>query len=231
MDEHHAAIRAEIARFGGREVDTAGDAFFATFERPVLAVECALASVLAVRGLGLRIRAGVHMGECVVSDGNVRGVTVHIGARIGAKAGGGEVLVSSTARDVIGPAISFRDRGEQTLKGVEGRWRIYQALPKDQASDVDLPPLLEAEIPPAPRSYWKRTRVVVAAAVVLALIAATAVFVVTGSGGLTSVPADAVAEIDAASGDVLSYTPVRRRPVGLAATPEGIWVANSIDQA
>lgn len=229
VDQHHTAIRAEIARFGGREVDTAGDAFFATFDRPLLAVECAQASIRAVRRLGLLIRAGVHMGECVVSGPHVRGVTVHIGARIGAKAVGGEVLVSSTVRDVIGTALSFRDRGEQTLKGVEGRWRIYDASPK--LEEPDLPPLLEAAIPPPSVPAWKKPRVLLAAATALAVLAGAIAFAVTRGGGLSSIPADSVATIDAASGDVLSYVAVRRRPVGLVATPEGIWVANSIDRS
>ena len=230
VDQHHAAIRAEIARRSGREVDTAGDAFFATFDRPLLAVECALESVRAVRGLGLRIRAGVHFGECVVSDGNVRGVTVHIGARVGAKATGGEVLVSSTVRDVIGEAIKFKDRGEQTLKGIEGRWRLYEALPASEVAESDLPALLEADLPPPPRPAWKKPRVLLASALAFAVLVAAIAYVVVGSGGLSSVPADSVAEIDAASGDILSFVGVRRRPVGLTATPEGIWIANSIDR-
>jgi peptide/nickel transport system substrate-binding protein len=230
VDQHHAAIRAEITRHSGREVDTAGDAFFATFDRPLLAVECALESVRAVRRLGLRIRAGVHIGECVVSDGNVRGVTVHIGARVGAKATGGEVLVSSTARDVIGEGIKFKDRGEQTLKGIEGRWRLYEALPATEVAESDLPALLEADLPPPPRPAWKKPRVLLAAALAFAVLAAAIAYVVVGSGGLSSVPADSVAEIDAASGDILSFVGVRRRPVGLTVTPEGIWIANSIDR-
>jgi class 3 adenylate cyclase len=156
VDQHHAAVRAQIARFGGTEVDTAGDAFFATFELPVRAVDCALESVRAVRKLGLRIRAGVHMGECVVSNGSVRGVTVHIGARVGAKASGGEVLVSSTIRDVLaGAGLQFRDRGEHILKGVDGRWRLHSVEPRVRDQESDLPPLLDAELKKPPPPAWK----------------------------------------------------------------------------
>jgi YVTN family beta-propeller protein len=233
VDEHHAAVRSEIARFGGREVDTAGDAFFATFELPVRAVNCALESMRAVRRLGLRIRAGVHMGECVVSDGAVRGVTVHIGARVGAKAGGGEVLVSSTVRDVLaGAGLAFRERGEHVLKGIDGRWRLYAVEPRERDNEEDLPPLLEAQIKPPPPPGWRQPRVLVAAVTAIAvLIGAAAYVTLRGPGGLSSVPADSVAAINAESGAIESEVGVRRRPVGLAAAADGVWVANSIDRS
>src|SRR5919109_4615522 len=165
LEQHDAAVRAQLARFGGREVDTAGDAFFATFELPLRAVDCALESMRAVRRLGLRIRAGVHMGECVVSDGKVRGVAVHIGARVGAKARGDEVLVSSTVRDILaGAGLKFLDRGEQTLKGVEGKWKLYAVEPRERDNEADLPPLLEAQIARPVPPWWKQRRTVVAAA-------------------------------------------------------------------
>jgi peptide/nickel transport system substrate-binding protein len=230
LEQHDAAIREQIARFDGREVDTAGDAFFATFGLAVRAVDCALESARAVRRLGLRIRAGVHMGECVVSDGKVRGVTVHIGARVGAKARGDEVLVSSTVRDILaGAGLKFVDRGEQTLKGVEGRWRLYAVEPRARDNEADLPPLLEAQIAAPPVPWWKRRRTLVAGVAALAVLAGAIAFVVSRGGGLSTIPPDSVAAIDAASGDVLSAVPVRRRPVGIAAAPDGVWVANSID--
>ncbi|MGH2728326.1 MAG: adenylate/guanylate cyclase domain-containing protein, partial [Actinomycetota bacterium] len=232
LEQHDVAIREQIARFEGREVDTAGDAFFATFGRPVQAVDCALESARTVRRLGLRIRAGIHMGECVVTQEKVRGVTVHIGARIGAKARGDEVLVSSTVRDVLtGQGFTFSDRGEQTLKGVEGKWRLYGVEPRVRDNEADLPPLLETHIPPPPHPAWKTPRVLTAAAVALAvLIGAIAFVVVRGSGGLASVPADSLASIDASSGAITDAIPVGRRPVGVAVSRDGLWVANSIDR-
>jgi peptide/nickel transport system substrate-binding protein len=233
VDQHHAAVRSEIARFGGIEIDTAGDAFFATFELPIRAVDCALGAMRAVRRLGLRVRAGVHLGECVVSDGRVRGVTVHIGARIGAKAVGGEVLVSSTVRDVLaGAGLVFRKRGEHVLKGIQGRWRLYSVDPRVRDEESDLPPLLEAELKALPASAWRRPRVLVAAGTAIFLLIGTIAYVrLRGPGGLASVPADSIAVIDAESGVVESAVPVRRRPDGLAAAPDGIWVANSIDRS
>jgi peptide/nickel transport system substrate-binding protein len=233
LEQQEAAVRAQIARFGGREVDTAGDAFFATFELPVRAVDCALESIRAARRLGLRIRAGVHMGECVVTRDKVRGVTVHIGARVGSKAGGGEVLVSSTVRELLaGAGLRFRDRGEHHLKGIDGRWRLYAVEPRTRDAEADLPPLLEAQVPRPSKPPWRRPRVLVALAVALALVIATVAYVsLRGPGGLTSVSADSVAVINARSGTVESAVTVRRRPAGLTAAPDGIWVANSIDRS
>jgi peptide/nickel transport system substrate-binding protein len=231
LEQHDTAIREQIARFEGREVDTAGDAFFATFGRPMQAIDCALESARAVRRLGLRIRAGVHMGECVVTADKVRGVTVHIGARVGAKARGDEVLVSSTVRDLLaGQGLTFTDRGEQTLKGVDGKWRLYAVEPRVRDNEADLPPLLEAEtggLPPV----WRRSRVLVAVATALAVLVGAVTFVTLRGSGASFVPADSVAAIDAASGDVGSIVSVRRRPVGLTAAGDGIWVANSIDRS
>jgi YVTN family beta-propeller protein len=232
LDQHDAAIRTQLARYGGTEVDTAGDAFFATFELPIRAVDCALESARAVRRLGLRIRAGIHMGECVVTDGKVRGVSVHIGARVGAKARGDEVLVSSTVRDILaGAGLKFAERGDHTLKGVDGRWRLYAVEPRERDNEADLPPLVEAEIARPPVSFWRRRRTLVAGVTALVLLAAGITYAVTrGPGGLTSVAADSVATIDAASGAVESAVSVGRRPVGLTATADGVWVANSFDR-
>jgi pimeloyl-ACP methyl ester carboxylesterase len=123
---HNAIVRRCIDRFGGHEVDTAGDGFFATFDGPIRGIRCAQAVVEAVAELGLRVRIGLHTGECEVADGKVRGIAVAIGARISALAGAGEVLVSSTVKDLVaGSGIDFADRGSAELKGVPGEWRLY----------------------------------------------------------------------------------------------------------
>ena len=232
LEQHDAAVREQIARFDGREVDTAGDAFFATFGLAVRAVDCALESARAVRRLGLRIRAGIHMGECVVTKDKVRGVTVHIGARVGSKARGDEVLVSSTVRDILaGAGLKFVDRGEQALKGVDGKWRLYAVEPRIRDNEADLPPLLEADIEKPPAPVWKRRRPLVAALTALAVAIGAVTFITLRGGGLSSVPADSVAVINASSGDIESTIAVRRRPVGIAAAPDGVWVANSIDSS
>ncbi len=126
LRRHHDAIRAQIARFRGREVDTAGDGFFATFDGPARAVRCASAIVDAVRALGLEVRAGLHTGEIEQGHGSVSGIAVHIGARIAAAAQPNEVLVSGTVKDIVaGSGIVFAERGEHELTGVPGTWRLF----------------------------------------------------------------------------------------------------------
>jgi class 3 adenylate cyclase len=128
LEQHHALVRRELASFQGRELDTAGDGFFAAFDGPARAVRAALAIRDAVRALDLEIRAGIHTGECEVSDGKIVGVAVSIGARIAALAAPGEVLVSSTVKDLVaGSGLRFEGRGEHDLKGVAEAWRVFAA--------------------------------------------------------------------------------------------------------
>jgi class 3 adenylate cyclase len=117
-------------RFRGRELDTAGDGFFASFDGPARAIRCAYAIVDSVRELGLDVRAGLHTGECEVVDGKLAGIAVHTGARVALLADAGEVLVSSTVKDLVaGSGIKFADRGAHELKGV-GAWCVYALLPE-----------------------------------------------------------------------------------------------------
>jgi pimeloyl-ACP methyl ester carboxylesterase len=128
LERHHELVRQQLERYQGREVDTAGDGFLATFDGPARAIRCASAIQVGVATLGLEVRAGVHTGECELHDGKVSGIAVHTGARIASWAGTGEVLVSSTVRDLVaGSGISFEDRGEHELKGV-GAWRLYSVV-------------------------------------------------------------------------------------------------------
>ncbi len=126
LDSHHTLTRGEIARCRGREVKTAGDGFLATFDGPARAVRCACAISEGVRNLGLEVRAGVHTGECEMMGDDIGGIAVHIGARIASAAGAGEVLVSSTVRDLVaGSGLCFQDRGSKSLKGIPGEWRLF----------------------------------------------------------------------------------------------------------
>jgi class 3 adenylate cyclase len=119
-------VRRELSRFRGREIDTAGDGFFATFDGPARAVKCALSIRDAVRTIGLEIRAGLHTGECEIMGSNIGGIAVHIGARVAARAGEGEVFVSSTVKDLVaGSGIAFTDKGVHELKGVPEEWHIF----------------------------------------------------------------------------------------------------------
>ena len=126
LDAYYAAVRAELARFRGREMDTAGDGVFASFDGPARAIRCADAIAAAVSRLGVDVRIGVHTGECEVIGDKVGGIAVHIGARVAALARANEVLVSSTVRDLVaGSGLRFEDRGIHGLKGIPGEWRVY----------------------------------------------------------------------------------------------------------
>jgi class 3 adenylate cyclase len=119
-------IRRELVRFRGTEIDVAGDGFFARFDGPARAIRCACAITDAVRELGLEIRLGLHTGECEVMDGKVGGIAVHIGARVAKHARPGEVLVSSTVKDLVaGSGIRFHERGFAELRGVAEEWRLF----------------------------------------------------------------------------------------------------------
>jgi class 3 adenylate cyclase len=126
LERHHDAVRRELVRFRGHEVDTAGDGFFATFDGPARAIRCACAVTRAVGDLGIDVRAGLHTGECELLGEKVAGIAVSIGARVAARAGPGEVLVSSTVKDLVaGSGIQFAERGPAELKGVPGEWQLY----------------------------------------------------------------------------------------------------------
>jgi class 3 adenylate cyclase len=130
LARQRALVRGELKRFGGREIDTAGDGFFATFDGPARAVRCAQAIVEAVRALELEVRVGVHTGEVETIDRKVGGIAVNIGARVGGMAGPSEVLVSSTVKDLVaGSGLVFQDRGEHSLKGIPDRWHLYGVVP------------------------------------------------------------------------------------------------------
>jgi uncharacterized protein (TIGR00369 family) len=128
LAEHHAIVRDQIRRFGGREIDTAGDGFLIAFDGAARAIRCAMAVREHLGRIGLDVRAGVHAGECEEVGGQLVGIAVHIGSRVLGIAQPGEVLVSSTVRDLVaGSGIEFGDRGEHTLRGIAGRWHLYTA--------------------------------------------------------------------------------------------------------
>jgi class 3 adenylate cyclase len=126
LQRHHEVVRQQLGRFRGREIDTAGDGFFATFDGPARAIRCAWEIRDSLADLDLEVRAGLHTGECELLDEKVGGIAVHIGARVAAQAQPGEVLVSSTVKDLVaGSGIAFEDRGVAELKGVPGEWRLF----------------------------------------------------------------------------------------------------------
>ena len=132
LERHHAVVRGELARYRGTEIDTAGDGFFATFDGPGRAIRCAQAIIAAVQPLGIEVRAGVHTGECEIAVGKVAGVAVVAGARVAALAGPGEVLATSTVKDLVaGSDLTFEPHGTRDLKGL-GEWQLYVARYSDE---------------------------------------------------------------------------------------------------
>jgi len=126
LDKHDRTVREQLRRFRGREIKTTGDGFVAAFDGPARAIRCAVSTVEVTRSQGIELRVGMHTGECEVRGDDLAGLAVHIAARVGASACSGEVLVSSTVKDLVeGSGLEFEDRGEQELKGVPGRWRLY----------------------------------------------------------------------------------------------------------
>src|SRR4029077_15155582 len=128
LESYYAVVRRELQRFRGREIKTIGDGFLATFDGPARGIRSAQAMVSGVRDLGLEIRTGLHTGECELIGDDVGGIAVHIGSRIASTAAPGEVLVSSTVKDLVaGSGIEFVDQGAHKLKGVPGEWRLFAA--------------------------------------------------------------------------------------------------------
>jgi class 3 adenylate cyclase len=155
LARHHRIVRAELRRFGGREIDTAGDGFFAAFDRPAEAVRCAGSIVQAVRALGIEVRAGVHVGQAEVMGRGLGGVAVHTGARLAALAAPGEVLVSGTLRELVpGATFAFDDRGVRELKGIREAPRVFAVTEVDETpipaplSDAEAMSRREAIVPP-----------------------------------------------------------------------------------
>lgn len=211
LARHHAIVRHELKRFGGREVDTAGDGFFAIFPKPAQAVRCAFAVTGAVRELGIELRAGLHTGEVQLAGKRVEGVAVHAGARVAALAGPGEVVVTRTVKDLVtGSKIGFSDRGAHTLKGLDGEWDLFDVVTVDgKAGQPVLDPheafARREAIQPRLLSGQRR---VVAVGVALAMAAAVvAVFVArSGDPETRDRPVDTVLRIDAETGNLIPTT-------------------------
>ena len=257
---HHALIRRELRRFGGKELDTAGDGFFASFDNPGNAVRCAASMVGVVQALGIDIRTGLHLGQAEIVGRKLGGAAVHIGARTMSHAGPAEVLVTAGLRDVLPPAdFRFEDRGTHALKGVPGEWHLYRLT----SLDKPLPGPLEPEVAAARRAaveappMWRR-RYVPVAAVAAVLVTAVVVTIALSSSGNpiaspsgpspTGLPAHALLKLDPATGEVKAVLaigdphrlpppgPGGGRPPGpgprsLAAGEGSIWVTNGGDDS
>jgi class 3 adenylate cyclase len=197
--EHHSLIRRELRRFGGREIDTAGDSFFATFHIPQDAVRCAAAIVDATRSIGIEVRAGLHFGETELSSGGAGGIAVHTAARVSSLAAPGEVLVTQTIVDLVsGSGLNFDERGTHELKGVPGAWRLFALLAVDGvALGPPLDPLVAAERRTVASSHQPegrtRARAVVGGGIVgiIAISVAVVAIASRASSGRTNTPPSA----------------------------------------
>jgi peptide/nickel transport system substrate-binding protein len=221
LEDHNTVVRRQLRAAHGREMDTAGDGFFAVFDTPEAAVRCAAAIARAVEPLGLQIRAGVHTGECELIGGKAGGMAVNIAARIAALAGPSQVLVSSSTRDMtVGSGLHFTGGAERALKGVEDPWRVYELLPPEAVSP---PPVVPRSAPadPTPR------RLLVATAVV-ALAGVVAVPVLHASSDpAVALTADSVGVLDGSGAKASAVVHVGQRPSGMAADADAVWVTNS----
>ncbi|HET9673151.1 MAG TPA: adenylate/guanylate cyclase domain-containing protein, partial [Actinomycetota bacterium] len=207
---HHRTIRRLLDRFGGREEDTAGDGFFATFDRPADAIRCAAAAADEVRELGIEIRAGVAFGELERVGDKAGGLVVNTAARVMAVAGPGEVLVPASVKDLVpGSGVDFGEHGVHRLKGLDGEFRLFRVIAVD--GEASAPPLgadeaaeRRREIVPTPGG--RRTSLIVGIAAALLALGVVAVVLVTSREAPTIPPSspgplrDAVAQLDPSDG-------------------------------
>jgi class 3 adenylate cyclase len=222
LRRHHELIRGALRRFGGREVDTAGDGFFATFDQPAQAVRCALEAREAVAGIGLTIRAGIHTGEVEPMGDKVGGVAVHLGARLLSAADPGEILVTSTVRDLVaGSELVFVDAGARELKGLPGEWRVYSATgPTPSVAVAPEAPRERAGVAPGRRAL-------VVAGLLGAAVGIGALLAI-GLGGRSggSAAPDTVLTIDMSTNGLGQAVRVGRGPVAVVADVEAAWAAS-----
>jgi class 3 adenylate cyclase/streptogramin lyase len=223
LDAHNRTIRRLLKRHQGREIDTAGDGFFATFQQPAHAIDCALDLIEALRPIGVHIRAGVHMGEVDVLGPKVTGMSVHIGARLMSLAAADQVVVSSTVRDLMsGSDLPFVDGGVHQLKGVDAEWHVYSVDGQpEEKPQLTLPPH-------EPPTWWRRPIVLIAAAAVLVLGVLAGVLLTRGGDAPTAVVNSVVLVGDA--GDLIDVVSVGTGPQTMDVDGDTLWVANTLDR-
>jgi class 3 adenylate cyclase/streptogramin lyase len=234
LARHHAIVRRDLKRFEGKEIDTAGDGFFATFASPASAIRCACSASDSVRALGVEIRAGIHVGECEQMGKKVGGIAVHTAARVLAAAQPGEVLVSGTTKELVGGAgVDFEDRGTHHLKGVPGEWRLFavdavDGTPRPSPADPSEARRRRSAIV-SPPLLRRRRGPLLAGAIAVTLGAASVVFLLTRSEALIVPMPNTASRIDASSHRFAVTIPVGVDPVGVAADQGSVWVINAGD--
>jgi len=231
---HHGVVRMNLKSHNGREIDTAGDGFFATFARPADAIRCASDIIDQLRAIGIHIRAGIHMGEVEQMGAKVGGIGVHIGSRVASKATADQILVSSTVRDLVaGSDIRFAEEGVYDLKGVPGEWRLF-SIDRELKGEVPDRPLVEA---PAAREARKqgvpRVAVIAGLAVLIVLALVGVLALVLGRSGESSVVAvpgaNTVSKIDVRSNKFAGTAAVGQTPTDIGIGGGSVWVINSAD--
>ena len=229
LTAHHAIVRRALKRHRGKEIDTAGDGFFATFDQPSDAIDCAADIIDRLHQAGIDIRAGVHMGEVEVMGSGVGGIAVHVGARIMSKAGPRQILVSNTVRDLMaGSDLAFEDTGFHELKGVAAQMHLFAV--RQAAPESGPTPLAPTE----PTERRRSTRLLVGGMALATALAVLVAFLVTrGPSEAAFVPAaNTVVELDPTTGEVVGGVHVGTTPTSLAyAEDDGqLWVANFDDK-
>ena len=223
LRSHHRVVRRHLKRHGGHEVDTAGDGFFITFDQPAEAITCALEVADAVADLGLEIRAGLHTGEVEPSGEKVGGIAVHVGARILTSAEPGQIVVSSTVRDLAsGSGHKFVDLGLQRLRGVEGEWRLF-AVERPPRTE---PPTTATEARPGARRI-PRPALTGGGLVLLGLVSAAVAILLTRGTGADSATGANVVRAVASDGGIGAGFRVGRGPSAVIAIDGSVWVANT----
>jgi class 3 adenylate cyclase/DNA-binding beta-propeller fold protein YncE len=223
LTRHHRMVRRALRRHGGREVDTAGDGFFARFDQPSAAIDCAIEMIDELRAAGIAIRAGVHMGEVEVIGDKVGGIAVHVGARVMTEAHAGELLVSATVRDLMaGSDYRFEDVGFRDLKGVSASVHLYAVEQDDATAERPTPGPQAGEDSPrrAPTPWLATGAVVVLAAVAAAFLA------LRGSGPAFSPAPNTVVQLDERTGEISGGVAVGTTPTNVAFGEGALWVAN-----
>jgi YVTN family beta-propeller protein len=244
LELHHALVRQKLQQYRGREIDTAGDGFFASFDAPAVGVRCALDIVRSAPEHGVRVRSGLHIGEVEQVGGRrgkIGGIAVHIGARVAGTAEAGEVLVTAGVRDLsAGAGLQFEDRGTRQLKGVPGEWHIYAAAQEAAGlapiSDEERSLRRAAAIRRVrARPFWQRhPRWSAATAVGLVLLLAIGGLMVWRPWrpiAVAGVAEDSVGLIDIGRGELIAEIPVGRRPSGVVIGEDAAWVANTTDDS
>jgi class 3 adenylate cyclase len=216
LSRHHALVRRQLRRFGGKELDTAGDGFFASFENPGNAIRCAASVVEAVQELGIDIRTGLHLGQAEILGKKLGGAAVHIGARTMAQAGPAEVWVTGGLKDVLPSSdFTFENRGSHVLKGVPGEWPLFQLTSLDRPLPRPLEPSIAAERRAAvqPPPMWRRRYMPAGIASVVAIGVVVAGLLLFGRGepskrGPVGSPAHALVRLDPRTGQALAVVPI-----------------------